>query len=1091
VAHIYTAYTYAPSSVQIAGLTYSYDLNEFQPQDPSRSVAYAPLLLQNDTYYAALPYDGAFYPNWRRLSRANLIASDFVNVGGLGLVNTIGPGPTNPDFSCNGAPIQFGYITANSTSQTDLMSDVTSQSGIDNWMVTGAPGAACMACNCCGKKPQYDPQNGVNLWSPFAGPVAVATMEHGPYGQPLSDHVLVIWNLANQGSAPLNVRWYPLSIPVATQYYSDPSWTYQNLGDVFGLTLDNAGNIYVAATNIYGTSKFGSGGGGQIYKIANGTGAPSAFGPPLLNGGEGLGNIYYDCGYNSFYVSNFNDGLIYQLDTNGKPISTWDHGVNLPSAVPSRTMIPIKDKDGTYTALGRRPWAVHVYQNRLYYSIWSDDWGHTTGVPNEIWSVALDANGKPMGPERLEITQPRYSSAVTGNTIFSDPVADLSFSPRGTMMVAERTMNGNNASWAHNSRALAYSYNGSAWVPSADTYTVGTISYSGQANSAGGVDFDFGPGGRAWVTGDYLHFASGDYIYGIQGFPAGGGDITNSILIDLDNDVIHYNKTYIGDVKIPCPDCSNPPVPPVISGSQTTCGSPHYSVTGQAGVTYTWAITGGTPSTFTGSALDVNWTGPGGSITVTASAGGCGTVSASISVSGCRVILTNLPFTSSSPPTVTFTGVVGTLPAPIGFALYVRDPSSTPAVAFTAVASVSSGPAGWLTVTPGTDIAPANLTVSAAMLPAGTYTGAITITSSDPAGPLVIPVSYTVSPSNTITSTPANLTFTSTASVAPAPQSIILASTPAVAFTAAASVSSGPVGWLKVSPNQGTTGSTVLMVSADLLPIGTYTGAITITSANTANTIMSTIPVTFVVAAPSAQAPVISLVANAEGESPAIAPNTWVEIKGTNLAPAGDSRVWQGSDFVNNRMPTQLDGVSATVNGKSAYVFYISPTQVNILTPPDAMQGQVPVQITNNGATSAAFSAPAQGVSPSFFVFNGGPYVAATHSNGSLLGPASLFPGSTTPAKPGETVVLYANGFGPTSIPVVSGSPTQSGTLSPLPVIKIGGITATVTFAGLVSPGQFQFNVVVPSTVSTGDNALTAAYNGFTTQGNLLIAIQP
>jgi uncharacterized protein (TIGR03437 family) len=70
--------------------------------------------------------------------------------------------------------------------------------------------------------------------------------------------------------------------------------------------------------------------------------------------------------------------------------------------------------------------------------------------------------------------------------------------------------------------------------------------------------------------------------------------------------------------------------------------------------------------------------------------------------------------------------------------------------------------------------------------------------------------------------------------------------------------------------------------------------------------------------------PGITLVANAEGESLTIAPNTWVEIKGVNLAPTGDTRIWQGSDFVNNQMPTQLDGVSATVNGKSAFVYYRS-----------------------------------------------------------------------------------------------------------------------------------------------------------------------
>src|SRR5580693_5338954 len=81
--------------------------------------------------------------------------------------------------------------------------------------------------------------------------------------------------------------------------------------------------------------------------------------------------------------------------------------------------------------------------------------------------------------------------------------------------------------------------------------------------------------------------------------------------------------------------------------------------------------------------------------------------------------------------------------------------------------------------------------------------------------------------------------------------------------------------------------------------------------------------------------PVITLVANAEGENPLIAPNMFVEVKGTGLAKAGDSRQWATSDFVNNQMPTKLDGVSVTVNGKNAYVCYISPTQVNIVTPPD------------------------------------------------------------------------------------------------------------------------------------------------------------
>ncbi len=237
-------------------------------------------------------------------------------------------------------------------------------------------------------------------------------------------------------------------------------------------------------------------------------------------------------------------------------------------------------------------------------------------------------------------------------------------------------------------------------------------------------------------------------------------------------------------------------------------------------------------------------------------------------------------------------------------------------------------------------------------------------------------------------------------------------------------------------------------------------------------------------------APVITSVENAEGGSTTIAPNTWVEIDGSNLAPANDQRTWQGSDFVNNRLPTQLDTVSVTVNGKSAFVYYISSGQVNVLTPPDPMQGPVQVQLTASGLTSAPVTVQAQSTSLSFFVFGGGPYAAAVHADGSLIGPPSLYPGSTTPAQPGEVIMLFGNGFGATSPPVVSGSLTQSGTLSPQPVIKIGGMTASVQFAGLVLPGEFQFNVVVPASAPDGDNTLTVTYNGLSAQAGVLLTVQ-
>ncbi len=236
--------------------------------------------------------------------------------------------------------------------------------------------------------------------------------------------------------------------------------------------------------------------------------------------------------------------------------------------------------------------------------------------------------------------------------------------------------------------------------------------------------------------------------------------------------------------------------------------------------------------------------------------------------------------------------------------------------------------------------------------------------------------------------------------------------------------------------------------------------------------------------------PSIASVANAEGGSPVIAPNTWVEIKGSNLSPAGPGRIWNNSDFANNQLPAKIDGVSVTANGKAAYIYYISPTQINVLTPPDAISGLVPVQVTVNGVAGNIFTGQAQPVSPSLFIYSGASYAAARHADGSLLGPSSLYPGSTTPAKPGETIVLYGNGFGSTSVPVISGSPVQAGALAPLPVIRIGNVQAAVQFAGLVSPGLYQFNVVVPPGAPDGDQPITATYNGLSTQAGTLLTVQ-
>ncbi len=232
---------------------------------------------------------------------------------------------------------------------------------------------------------------------------------------------------------------------------------------------------------------------------------------------------------------------------------------------------------------------------------------------------------------------------------------------------------------------------------------------------------------------------------------------------------------------------------------------------------------------------------------------------------------------------------------------------------------------------------------------------------------------------------------------------------------------------------------------------------------------------------------------NAEERGAAIAPNTWVQISGAGLAPVGDSRTWQSSDFVNGKLPSQLDGVSVTVNGKSAYVYYISPTQVNILTPPDAISGPVQIVATNNGTVGATFTAQAQSASPSFlaWLFNGGPCIRSRCTRQRKFDRNERFSirGSTTPAKPGESVVLYANGFGANIGPrrqrIERCNPAV---LFRCRDIKIGGIAASVQFAGLVAPGQYQFNVTVPTSLADGDQLpITASsHGGQTTQsGNV------
>ena len=211
-----------------------------------------------------------------------------------------------------------------------------------------------------------------------------------------------------------------------------------------------------------------------------------------------------------------------------------------------------------------------------------------------------------------------------------------------------------------------------------------------------------------------------------------------------------------------------------------------------------------------------------------------------------------------------------------------------------------------------------------------------------------------------------------------------------------------------------------------------------------------------------------------------IAPNTWVQIKGNGLATT--TGTWQVSG---NTLPTQVNGVGVTINGNAVPVSFVSNTQVNFLVPATLSTATAQIQTTNNGQTSPAVTVNVEPLAPAFFTIgtnatSGIAYVAAEHAGGTLIGPATI--ANATPVEPGETITLYATGFGPT---ISSGA-----ALAVTPSILIDGISANVTYAGLVGPGLYQINVQVPPRVSLGQDVLVVGASGnFETQPNAFLTI--
>lgn len=394
------------------------------------------------------------------------------------------------------------------------------------------------------------------------------------------------------------VCWSTLNTPPYGGFHNETGqrWNAANLGEVFGITIDDATppNIYVTATDCYNivgaltNLPVGPGGRGGVYKLNGTTGAISSTSLPNDPvAGPGHGNVCYrkaGSGVGYLYVSDLENGMIYRLNastlaTVGSP---FDHGVQ---GRPNESLSPIAD-NGTpgLTQYGRRIWGVQTFQNRLFYAVWWEDSRNPLAAEsNEIWSVDLDGAGNFIpATARRRITIPNF----TVNN-WSHPIASIDFSPGGNMFLAERywqyywPITPTPLFGAHHTRILRYTPSGTNWVttPSTTHHIGGDPGFYFAnnmvgANSAGGVAVNCDE--SIWATGDMFPGSysvppnvingPGDLgaVYGTMRIPTGGNSLLagygyGGFAIDFDGNTNSINKFAVGAVTTMRSCCLPPP----------------------------------------------------------------------------------------------------------------------------------------------------------------------------------------------------------------------------------------------------------------------------------------------------------------------------------------------------------------------------------------------------------------------------------------------------------------------------------------------------------------------------------------------------
>ena len=257
--------------------------------------------------------------------------------------------------------------------------------------------------------------------------------------------------------------------------------------------------------------------------------------------------------------------------------------------------------------------------------------------------------------------------------------------------------------------------------------------------------------------------------------------------------------------------------------------------------------------------------------------------------------------------------------------------------------------------------------------------------------------------------------------------------------------------------------------------------------------VSSSVPATCTVGAPTIS-DVHSL--SEWGNFTTFASGSYLEIKGTNLGQT--TRLWSGGDFQDAAAPVSLDSTMVSINGRRAFTYYNSPTQLNVQAPADSATGNVDITVTNCAGTSAPYTFQKAAIAPGLlappsFKIGGKQYLVALYNDGkTYVGRTNLIAGVPfREAKPGDRITAYGVGFGDTVPAVAPG--TVAGVQNSVPNLSIsfGTTPATVSYKGLApgNVGLYQFDFIVPD-VPDGDTEVVVKVGSAQVQQTVFLTVK-